>query len=98
MLRTLSSPQLSELEAFWIAEGGWGEYKQDYRFGQLCSMHANINRDKKRKQEPYKADDFVMRPKFSQEDEEQDQEQKVRAQLDAMAGGEGKKKRRKKKA
>jgi len=92
----MTSPQLSELEAFWTVEGGWGEYKQDYRFGQLCSMHANINRNKKSKPEPYKADDFVMRPKFSQGDEEQDQEQKVRAQLDSMAGGEGKKKRQKK--
>ena len=33
----LSSPQLTELEAFWIVEGGWGDYKQDYRFGQLCA-------------------------------------------------------------
>ncbi len=72
-------------------EGGWGDYKEDYRNSQLLSMHANLNRDKKRKPEPYKPDDFVMRPKFIQDEQQEGQEQKVRAQLDAVAGA-GKKK------
>ncbi len=85
-MRTLTSPQLSELEAFWIAEGGWGEWKQDYRFGQLCSIHANINRDKKKKSNPYTADDFAMRPKQKRQVDAEEAERKIRHTLDGLAG------------
>lgn len=96
MLRDLTSPQLTELEAFWRIEGGWGESKEDYRNAQLLSMQANLNRNKKQRLKPYKPDDFVMRPKFSKSDPEQDKEKEVRAQLDAMSSGGEKKKRKSK--
>ncbi len=91
MLQHLTSPQLTELEAFWHLEGGWGEYKEDYRNAQLLSMHANINRDKKRKSEPYKPDDFVMRPKFVNDESEEQNEEKVRSSLDMLASSKNKK-------
>lgn len=89
MLQQMTSPQLTELEAFWSIEGGWGEYKEDYRNAQILSMQANINRDSKRKPEPYNAEDFVMRPKLKDTEEKPEQ---VRAGLDALAGKKAKKK------
>jgi hypothetical protein len=88
MLRDLTSPQLTELEAFWRHEGGWGDWKQDYRIGQLCSIHANINRDSKKRLQPYSPEDFAMRP--SQERDSEEAQRGVKARLDMLAGKKAK--------
>lgn len=80
----------------WQLEGGWGEMKQDYRIGQLCSIQANINRDKKKKPQPYKPDDFAMRPK-QQKATSEDKQKKIRANLDMLSGVKTKPKKKKQK-
>lgn len=92
MLNQLTSPQLAELEAMWAIEGGWGDYKQDYRMGQLCAIHANINRDKKKRRQSYTSEDFSMRPKWK--DATPDKTAKVRANLDMLATRKGKRKKK----
>ncbi len=93
MLKQLTSPQLTELEAFWANEGGWGEMKQDYRFGQLCSMQANMNRNPKKKPQPYTTEDFAMRPR-QQKATPEDKAQKIRSSFDMLAGVKQKKKKK----
>lgn len=86
MLKQLTSPQLTELEAMWAIEGGWGEYKQDYRFGQLCSLQANINRNAKTRPEPYKPDDFVMRPRQDQQVNQDMADARIRHAMEMFSG------------
>lgn len=63
MLMQLSSSQLTELEAFWEIEGGFGDFKQEYRFAQLASLIANSNRDPKKRPRPYSVQEFLLVPK-----------------------------------
>ena len=63
MLAQLTSRQLTELEAFWQHERGWGDMKRDYHFGQLCAIIAEPNRDKKKRPRPFTTEDFAMRPR-----------------------------------
>jgi hypothetical protein len=37
----------------------FGEYRSELRHGQAMSMTANLNRDTKKRPEPYKAVDFM---------------------------------------
>jgi hypothetical protein len=49
----------------WVAyhrQNPFGEARADLRTGILASLIANVNRDPKRKPQPYKAEDFI--PKF----------------------------------
>jgi len=86
MLRQLTSSQLSELESFWNIEGGWGDWKQDYRIGQLTAVTAEPNRNKKRRQTPYMAQDFALRPRESQRQTNKgDKVERMRKSLDMMA-------------
>lgn len=85
MLRDLTSPQLSELEAMWRVEGGWGEFKQDQRFAQLCSLQANLNRNPKQRPEPYKMDDFMLRPKQQPTDQDA-ADARIRHSMEMFAG------------
>ncbi len=59
--------------------------KQDFRFGQLCSMQANINRNKKKRSQPYTTEDFAMRP-WQQKATPEDKAQKIRSSFDMLAG------------
>lgn len=45
----------------------WGEWRDDLRSGIVASVIANVNRDAKRKPEPFTAHDFV--PRFDVPDE-----------------------------
>lgn len=97
MLATMTSPQLSELEAFWTVEGGWGDYKQDYRIGQMCATLANIHRDSKRKPNPYSIDEFALRPRQANRTDPKEAEKRIRHSLDGLAGVNGEKKKRRRK-
>lgn len=62
LLRQLSSAQLTELECFWDIDGGFGDHKDEYRFAQLCAIQAEINRDKKKRPQPFSIKDFLLIP------------------------------------
>ena len=87
MLRRLTSSQLTELESFWSIEAGWGDWKQDYRMGQLTAISAEPNRDKKKRAKPYTAEDFALRPREARKEMSRDDRvERIRKSLDMMAG------------
>ena len=87
MLRWLTSSQLTELESFWSIEAGWGDWKQDYRMGQLTAISAEPNRDKKKRAKPYTAEDFALRPREARKETSRDDRvERIRKSLDMMAG------------
>ena len=65
-------------------EGGFGDFKQDYRTGQICQILANVNRNAKKQRTPYKTEDFTMRPK-KKTAMTQNKQKYIRQRLDAMA-------------
>ena len=65
-------------------EGGFGDFKQDYRLGQVFQILANVNRNAKKQRTPYKTEDFTMRPKRKTA-MTQDKQKYIRQRLDAMA-------------
>lgn len=83
--------ELNEWRAFWELEGGFGDMKQDFRIGQVCSTIANVNRGKKTK--PFKADDFSLRPKKI--DSRKDNTAVIMAGFDALAAQNPKKRKKK---
>ena len=86
MLKQLTSSQLTELESFWLIEGGWGDWKQDYRIGQLTAITAEPNRDKKRRARPYTAEDFALRPReVRKETSKSDRVDHIKKNLDMVA-------------
>ena len=86
MLKQLTSSQLSELESFWNIESGWGDWKQDYRMGQLTAITAEPHRDKKKKPKPYTAIDFALRSDgMRKETSKSDRVDRIRKSLDMMA-------------
>ena len=86
MLRQITSSQLTELESFWNIENGWGDWKQDYRIGQLTAVVAEPNRDKKKRAKPYTAIDFTLRPRETgRETTGEDRTSRIRQSLDMMA-------------
>lgn len=90
----MTSPQLTELEAFWSIEGGWGDWKQDYRSAQTCAVIANVNRDAGKKPQPFGAEDFVLRPKAVSHADPKFVEKKIRFSLNGLAGVKAKKHKR----
>src|SRR5512146_862251 len=55
---TMSYRELQDWADYYALEP-WGERRADLRNGILCSLTANMNRDKKKKPEPFKATDFM---------------------------------------
>ena len=87
MLRQLTSSQLTELESFWNIEAGWGDWKQDYRIGQLTAITAEPNRDKKKRAKSYTAEDFALRPREARgQANKDDRVERIKKSLDMMAG------------
>lgn len=75
----------------WQIEGGWGDWKQDYRIGQLTALNAEINRDRKKRPQPYKAEDFALRPKDINQ-AKMTHKKRIKAAFDMLALPKGKKK------
>ncbi len=76
LLSRISSRELSEWMAFFQMEP-WGCEVDDWRFGMLASVIANVNRDPKRQRKPFRPQDFV--PKRDAEPaEEQTWEEQAR--------------------
>ena len=58
LLDCLTSSQLAGWMAYAALEP-FGEYRSELRHGQQMALQANINRDSKRKPEPYAPADFM---------------------------------------
>lgn len=54
----LSGRQWDEWAAFWAIEP-WGDYRADRRAGEICAVIGNVNRDSKRRPEPFGPEDFM---------------------------------------
>jgi hypothetical protein len=70
--RRLSAAELTEWMAFYHLEP-WGGERSDLQAGIIASTVANVNRDSKKKPEPYRPQDFIPQygPKKEQTLEEQ---------------------------
>jgi hypothetical protein len=93
-METIDIYELSEWEAFWMIEGGFGDWKADMRSGQVCSVLANTSRNPKSTPRPFKIDDFDLRPK-GPVDTTTDKSKAIKAGFDALAAIGPKKKKRK---
>lgn len=76
LLEVLTSKQLSEWMAFAQLEP-FGERNRDLSIGLMTSLLANVNRDKKRKKEPFVPEDFMpstyeMRLRIKKEQEQKE--------------------------
>lgn len=58
LLRSISSRELTEWMCYFALEP-WGEERADLRMGILASLTAEIHRDKKQRQEPFRAVEFM---------------------------------------
>ena len=85
LIQNASRHEIQEWQAFWEMEGGFGNWKEDHRSAQICSIIANVNRNPKKRGRPYKTEDFAMRPRPKKGPMTKTSEQRIRAQLDAMA-------------
>jgi hypothetical protein len=74
MLDDLTSAQLSEWQAYESLEP-FGEWRADYRIGQLCALVLNIAKavaGEKGKYMPSNADDFMLSEQIDQQWAEED--------------------------
>ena len=78
MLRQLTSAELTELEAMWSLEGGWGSHKEDWRSARSDTIQANINKGKD--SQPAKVTDMIMNPDVQQQARDAKAEQKSKIQ------------------
>jgi len=70
----------------WFIENGWGDWKQDYRIGQLTAITAEPHRDKKKRARPYTAADFALRAdETKRQTSKTDRISRIRQSLDMMA-------------
>ena len=83
LLESLDVYELQEWRIFWQMEGGFGDWKQDYRTGQICQILANVNRDSKKQRTPFNLEDFALRPK--KKGLTPNKQKYIRQQLDALA-------------
>ena len=104
MLRQLTSAELTELEAVWSLEGGWGSHKEDWRAARSDTIQVNTNRGKD--SQPVQVTDMIMNPEARRETQEakladrKTRAQRVREGLKRLArtdpANKGKKKKAKK--
>ncbi len=75
LLARIDSRELTEWKVYYNMEP-WGTEVEDWRAGMIASVIANVNRDPKKRKEPYGPDDFV--PKRVQEIEQQTPDEQSR--------------------
>lgn len=61
LLARMSSREISEWICFFDLEGPPGEARADWRAGLIASTIANVNRDQKKRREPFGPGDFMPR-------------------------------------
>lgn len=64
----------------------WGEQRGDLRAAIVASLIANVNRDTKRRPEPFRPDDFMPYRQRDARAEQQDLSRRLRAVLGTMGG------------
>lgn len=60
LARSLTAKQFREWQMFYDLEP-FGEVRDDYRTASIVAMIANVNRDPKKRKEPYKLEDFLLK-------------------------------------
>ena len=70
LLDSISYSELISWGAYYRVEP-WGEWRADVRSAQIATILANVNRDQKKKPEPYTIKDMML---FGTKDEEQQQQ------------------------
>lgn len=76
MLRDMTGPQLLEWRAYADLEP-FDEERADLRAAQICAVLAEVNRDKKKRPEPFTPKDFLFHFGRGQAREQTWQEQKA---------------------
>lgn len=77
LLSRVSSAELTEWMAFYRLEP-WGSEVEDWRFGMVASVIANVNRDPKQRRKPFDPPDFMPKRGPSQEKREQSPDEIMR--------------------
>ena len=60
MLRSITAVQLFEWAQYDLIEP-FGEWRDDWRSAEIVTMLANVNRDTKKRKQPYKTTDFLVK-------------------------------------
>ena len=81
----MTSGQLAEWMAYDAVEPS-GEYRQELRSGQLCSLLANINRDSEKRPEPFVPLDFMFFTDRPEEKQEPPTAEELNAKLKQVFG------------
>lgn len=74
LLSEISSAELTEWMTYYQLEP-WGTGPDDLRAGILASTIANVNRDEKRRPQPYEPGDFIPRREEAEAEEQSLEEQ-----------------------
>jgi hypothetical protein len=82
-LAHISALELAEWEAYYHMEP-FGEERADLRAGIVASTVANVQRDRKKKPQPFKPEDFM--PKFNKPRKQTPAELREFARMMATAG------------
>jgi hypothetical protein len=82
MLRKLRPSELGQWAALFQLEP-WGEQRADLRSAIVASVIANVNRDPKRKSEPFQPLDFMPYLKLDKKDADADLSRRLKAALSA---------------
>ena len=75
--------QFKEWEEYYSVEP-WGDDQHEARNGMLCSLIANVNRDTKKKRDPFMPRDFMRGPA---EPEVELTDAQIERELDRLFGG-----------
>ena len=60
MLRSITATQFLEWTHYDLIDP-FGEWRSDYRSAEIVTMLANVNRDAKKRKEPYRVTDFITK-------------------------------------
>ena len=60
MLRSITATQFLEWTHYDLIDP-FGEWRSDYRSAEIVTMLANVNRDAKKRKEPYRVSDFITK-------------------------------------
>ena len=81
----LTSSQLAGWMAYAAIEP-FGEYRSELRHGQQMALQANINRDSKRKPQPYAPAEFMNFVDSQEEERSEPTQEEIEAKLERIFG------------
>lgn len=80
MLREMRPSELGAWAALWTIDP-WGETRADLRSGMISAVIANVNRDPKRRAQPFSAADFMPYVKAEERADAEDLSKRLRAAM-----------------